>query len=136
MQRKSPSRRRQRGFTLMEVLLVVAILLILASLATVAISRTLRGTQSKQAKIDISTLSQAINVYFIDNGSYPPSLEALVMMPDGLANPQKWNGPYLEKELPADPWGNAYQYRVDGDRIVIWSAGPDGAIDTEDDITG
>ena len=119
----------------MEVLLVVAILLILASLATVAISRTLKGTQAKQAQIDINTLTQAINVYYIDVGSYPPTLEALVVMPDGLANPQKWNGSYLEKDLPADPWGNAYQYTVNGDQVVIKSMGPDGTDGTQDDIT-
>lgn len=136
MKKHTPNtRRRRRGFTLMEVLLVVAILLILASLATVAISRTLKGTQSKQAKIDISTLSQAINVYFIDVGSYPPTLDALVVQPDGLANPQKWNGSYLEKELPADPWGNQYLYSVNGDQIQIKSMGPDGIADTQDDIT-
>lgn len=131
----SSSRRRRSGFTLMEVLLVVAILLILASLATVAISRTLKGTQAKQAQIDINTLNQAINVYYIDVGSYPPTLESLVVMPDGLANPQKWNGSYLEKDLPADPWGNAYQYTVNGDQIVIKSMGPDGTDGTQDDIT-
>lgn len=135
MKRKLTQRRRRGGFTLMEVLLVVAILLILASLATVAISRTLKGTQSKQAKIDINTLQQAINVYFIDVGSYPPSLDALVAMPDGLANPQKWNGSYLEKELPADPWGNQYLYSVNGDQVQIKSMGPDGVADTQDDIT-
>lgn len=136
MKKHTPNtRRRRRGFTLMEVLLVVAILLILASLATVAISRTLKGTQSKQAKIDINTLSQAINVYFIDVGSYPPTLDALVIQPDGLANPQKWNGSYLEKELPADPWGNQYLYSVNGDQIQIKSMGPDGIADTQDDIT-
>jgi general secretion pathway protein G len=135
MKKRTPnSRRRRRGFTLMEVLLVVAILLILASLATVAISRTLKGTQAKQAKIDISTLSQAINVYFIDVGSYPPTLDALVVQPDGLANPQKWNGSYLEKELPADPWNNQYLYSINGDQIQIKSMGPDGIADTQDDI--
>lgn len=133
--RKTNARRRGAGFTLMEVLLVVAILLILASLATVAISRTLKGTQSKQAQIDISTLTQAINVYFIDVGSYPPTLEALVVQPDGLANPAKWNGSYLEKDLPADPWGNQYLYSVNGDQIQIKSMGPDGVADTQDDIT-
>ena len=135
MKRNVTRRRPRRGFTLMEVLLVVAILLILASLATVAISRTLKGTQAKQAKIDISTLSQAINVYFIDVGSYPPSLDALVVQPDGLANPQKWNGSYLEKELPADPWGNNYMYTINGDQVQIKSMGPDGIADTQDDIT-
>src|SRR5688500_13172438 len=96
MHRPRNSRRRRRGFTLMEVLLVVAILLILASLATVAISRTLKGTQAKQAKIDISTLTQAINMYYIDIGAYPDTLESLVFMPEGLANTTKWNGSYLE----------------------------------------
>jgi general secretion pathway protein G len=120
----------------MEVLLVVAILLILASLATVAISRTLKGTQAKQAKIDISTLQQAVNVYFIDNGSYPPDLNGLVVLPDGVVNAQKWNGPYLEKELPNDPWGNPYLYQVNGDQVLITSAGPDGTAGSDDDIKG
>lgn len=136
MKRSFPSRRRRRGgFTLMEVLLVVAILLILAGLATVAITRTYKGARVNAAKLDINTISQTIDAYYLDNGQFPPSLDALVTLPDGLPNPQKWNGPYLQKGLPTDPWGQAYIYQVDGEQFVISSAGPDLAANTDDDIS-
>ena len=134
MHRHPNSRRRRRGFTLIEVLLVMAILLILAGLAVVAIGRTLTGAQAKQAKIDISTLTQAINVYYLDVGTYPNTLVDLVAIPDGV-DPQKWNGSYLEKDLPKDPWGRDYEYTIDGDRIAIRSAGKDGTPGTQDDVT-
>jgi general secretion pathway protein G len=134
MHRQLSTRRRRRGFTLIEVLLVVAILLILASLATVAISRTLKGTQDKQAKIDISTISQAINVYYLDVGAYPNALMDLVALPDGV-DQNKWNGSYLEKDLPKDPWGAEYEYSVDGDKFFIRSNGKDKTPGTVDDIT-
>jgi general secretion pathway protein G len=135
MQRKTIRRRRARGFTLMEVLLVVAILIILAGLATVAISRTYVGARKNAAKLDINTLTQTMDAYYLDIGSYPPSLDALVTQPDSLANPMKWNGPYLQKGLPADPWGNQYQYSNDGDQFKIWSMGPNGTNGDEDDIS-
>jgi general secretion pathway protein G len=135
MQRKLLRRRRSRGFTLMEVLLVVAILIILAGLATVAITRTYGGARKNAAKLDINTLSQTMDAYYLDIGSYPPTLEGLVTLPDGLANPAKWNGPYLQKGLPVDPWGNQYQYTNEGEHFKIWSNGADGQSGTEDDVS-
>jgi general secretion pathway protein G len=135
MQRKTIRRRRPRGFTLMEVLLVVAILIILAGLATVAITRTYGNARRNAAKLDINTISQTMDAYYLDIGSYPPTLDALVTMPDGLANPAKWGGPYLQRGLPADPWGNQYQYSNEGEQFKVWSMGPNGASGDEDDVS-
>ena len=136
MSRKFAHRRmrRRQGFTLMEVLLVVAILIILAGLATVAITQTYRGARENAARLDIRTITQQLDAYYLDVGNYPPTLDGLVTLPDGIPNPHKWNGPYLQKGLPLDPWNNQYQYRVDGEPVSVWSVGPDGASDTEDDI--
>jgi general secretion pathway protein G len=119
----------------MEVLLVVAILIILASLATIAITRTFNGARKNKASLDIQGIKTGINAYYLDIGSYPPSLEALEVAPEGLPNPQKWNGPYLENGLPVDPWNNPYQYALENNStIVVSSYGPDGVAQSGDEI--
>jgi general secretion pathway protein G len=132
---RKPRTRRRQAFTLMEVLLVVAILIILASLATFSITRAYRGARVNAAKLDINTISQTLQAYYIDIGTYPQDLQGLVTMPDGLANPTKWNGPYLTNGLPQDPWGGEYKYSVQGEEYVISSAGPDAIENNEDDVT-
>jgi general secretion pathway protein G len=135
MSRKTRSRRRSGGFTLMEVLLVVAILIILASLATIAITRTFEGAKKNKASLDIQGIKTGINAYYLDIGSYPPSLDALEIAPEGLPNPLKWNGPYLENGVPVDPWGNPYQYTMENNAtIVVMSLGRDGVAQSGDEI--
>ena len=131
----STRRRNRVGFTLIEVLLVVAILIILAALAVVNVRQAYINARKNAARLDIKTISQTIDAYYLDLGSYPPTLEALVTMPDGLANSSKWSGPYLKDGLPADPWGNAYKYSADGTSFVIASAGPNGVEQDDDDIS-
>src|SRR3954470_22806848 len=107
----SRRRRRRHGFTLMEVLLVLAILVILGSLVGVSIFQMQKNANIRAAKAQINMLEDSIKAYQIDVGSLPPSLEGLVAVPAELKVPQKWSGPYLEKgNLPVDPWGNAYIY--------------------------
>ena len=135
--RPQTGRRSSRlGFTLIEVLLVVAILIILAALAVVNVRQAYNNSRKNAARLDIKTISQQIDAYYLDIGSYPPTLEALVMLPDGLANSTKWSGPYLKDSiLPTDPWGNQYRYSQDGQAFVIFSVGPNGIEQDEDDIS-
>ena len=120
---------RQSGFTLMELLVVLVILGLLASLVGPAVLNQLGGAKSKTALLQIKDLEQALEMYKLDVGRYPETregLEALVNKPDSAAG---WNGPYLKSGLPADPWNNDYLYKYPGENaeIDIYSYGQDGA---------
>ena len=125
--RSMKARRRISGFTLVELLVVLAILGMLAALVGPQVLNQLGGAKSKSATIQIRDFEQALELYKLDVGRFPRSgegLEALVRQPSGAKG---WNGPYLKKdELPMDPWGNPYEYRVSGSRIEIISYGADG----------
>jgi general secretion pathway protein G len=134
-------RRRQGGFTLIEVLLVLVILVILASFVVVAIGPIQRRANVNAAKTQIGMFKTPLQTYQMTVGSYPTTaqgLDALRMPPPDLPNPAKWDGPYLEAQVPTDPWGNFYQYAYPGihnpDSYDAWSFGPDGMNGTEDDI--
>ncbi len=124
-------RRRSRGFTLMEILLVLAILVVLGAMVGVGYSRVQVNAMKSAARTQIGLLEDATKLYILDVGSPPSSLDALITAPPDLANPAKLQGPYLEKTtLPVDPWNNAYQYEVTdptNGKFRIWSAGPPGA---------
>jgi general secretion pathway protein G len=134
------NRRRRPGFTLMEILLVLAILVVLGSMVTVGFVRMQRQAYIQSTQSQISLLETAVNAYTLNIGM-PPStqqgLEALLAPPADIPDPNKWMGPYLNREqLPLDPWGNPFQYeQVDSERFRIWSPGPDRASGTEDDVS-
>jgi general secretion pathway protein G len=124
----SPNRRR--GFTLVEVLLVLVILMIMASLTLLAIGPMQRKAYINSAKTQIGLFKTPLAAFQLDVGSLPTSLEALRRPPADLPNPAKWSGPYLESEVPLDPWGSPYQYACPGvhnpDSYDVWSLGPEG----------
>jgi general secretion pathway protein G len=130
--------RRRHGFTLMEVLLVLAILVILGSFAVTLFSGVREKANIDAAKTQISLVEDAARFYQLNMGTYPRSLEDLVTVPSDAKNPRKWGGPYLEKRVPLDPWDNEYAYVQPGkrnpDRFDVWSMGPDGQDGSEDDI--
>lgn len=136
------SRRRRRGaLTLVEVMLVLVILMIIASLAVTAYGPIQRKAYINAAKTQIRAFKTPLDAYRLDLGDFPATaqgLEALRNMPSDLRDPSKWNGPYLDSVVPLDPWGNPYQYEYPGrhqpDMPDIWSFGPDGVDNTEDDV--
>lgn len=131
-------RRRREGFTLMEVLLVLAILVILGSLVVANFSGVFASSKIKAAKAQISAFETQLDIYQLDIGSYPTNeqgLQSLREAPPDLADPAKWQGPYAKKNIPVDPWSNEYIYELLGpNQYRIASAGPDGQVGTEDDV--
>jgi len=83
------------------------------------------------AATQLRALKGPLEVYRLDMGRYPDTLDGLRMRP---SNTPKWNGPYIDREIPLDAWANPIQYRRSGDKFELWSFGPDGKNDTPDDI--
>lgn len=126
---------KNSGFTLLELLLVMAILVVLASLSTFAILKIQRNSLRNTAFMEIQTLSKACKMYKLQVGSFPNTLNDLVVNPSGLPS-ARWGGPYLDKPIQSDPWMREYTYGTDelNDKVTITSSGPDGQAGTEDDV--
>ncbi len=137
MNRNRNRRSARAGFTLIEVLLVLVILVILGSIVGVGIRQAQKKALRDAAEAQLNGLKQGVKNYELDIRHYPTTLQALVEMPTDLVNPQRWReGGYLDsKQLPLDPWDGEYQYElVDTENFRIWSNGPDGQKGSEDDI--
>ncbi len=139
MKPSSRTRRRRAGFTLVEVLLVMVILVVIAGLAVRNYAGAQRKANMNAAKAMVQQLASLAEQYHIDCRQYPPSLEALIQPPPDLPDPSKWGGPYLQKPtIPLDPWDRPYLYMFPSQHGIdgpdIFSAGPDGQPGTDDDI--
>ena len=129
--RNSPRVRHDAGFTLLEILVVIAIIGLLIGLVAPAALRQLGGARVSVAKQSIERLSTVLDLYHLDAGSYPTSeqgLSALVKKPAGIT---QWNGPYLKgDDVPNDPWGRPFVYRQPSERAGreydLCSTGPNG----------
>jgi general secretion pathway protein G len=121
-----PLDKKAQGFTLIELLIVMAILGMLAALVGPSIFRNFTKSQRGIAASQISSIEVALDSYRLDMFKYPDNLDGLVKNP---ASDTKWQGPYLKKGLPKDPWGNAYQYKRpgrEGRDYDLYSFGADG----------
>jgi general secretion pathway protein G len=126
--RESGPAGNSRGFTLIELLIVMIILGLLAALVGPRMFGKVGSSKQKAAKAQISLFETALDTYRLDVGKFPASeqgLQALRKKPSGVDN---WDGPYLPKEIPKDPWGNPYKYRYPGEHgdYDIISYGADG----------
>lgn len=137
--RRNVRTRSQRGFTLVEMLLV---LVILAALAAVVVPKFAgRSKQAKEtsARSQIANLEIALDMFETDNGYYPSGNDGLNELISQPNNATSWQGPYLKKGIPVDPWGNNYVYEYPGKQnnggYDIMSMGPDGRVGGSDDIT-
>ncbi len=117
---------KQQGFSLMELLIVMVILGMLAAIVGPALWGKLSGAQRDTAATQISNIEVALDSYRLDMFKFPASLDELAK---NTSNNPKWQGPYLKKGLPKDPWGNDYQYRKPGQEgrdYDIYAFGADG----------
>jgi len=125
-------KKRRNGFSLVELLVVLFIIALLATVVAINVLPSQDKAMRVKAEADINTLAQAMELYRLDNASYPSAsdgLTALVSPPANLAMPQNYRSGGYIKALPTDPWGRAYQYRAPGQNgkpFEIFSFGADG----------
>jgi len=122
--------KRSRGFTLIEILVVMAIIAMLAVMVAPNLFNQQAGAMRDVALSEISTLEAALDIYRLDVGEYPDSLEGLMENDTDRAS---WNGPYLRRSLPKDPWENDYVYESNGRDFTLLSYGADGMSGGEED---
>ena len=122
---KKARNQHQRGFTLVELLLVLVILALIAGLVLPGIIGKAESAKAKAASSQISRISMSVESFYLDTGRTPTTLDELVNEPSGVTG---WNGPYIKNSLLKDPWGRPYKYRTPGEHgdFDIQSFGADG----------
>jgi len=118
----------EKGFTMIELLVVLVILGLLAGLVGPQFFGKVDSSKVRTAETQVKMLKMALQTYRLDVGSYPAAISDLQKAPASVAN--YWQGPYLDENLPLDPWNNDYQYRLDSNAqqgFYLYSLGADGA---------
>ncbi len=139
------SRRSQAGFSLIEILIVLGLLLVLGTVGVTAFRKVQSSANKKAAKVTVESAEQAMELYLTTVGELPDTesgLQALITAPEDETLAAKWDGPYLkDSKIPVDPWGSELRYELvesedeEGDAsFKIWSIGPDKEDGTDDDI--
>jgi len=118
----------QTGFTLLELLVVLVIIGLLVGYVAPRYFSQVDKSEVKAARAQIKALEDALDQYRLDGGRYPETAQGLAALNAQPAGEARWQGPYLKKEVPKDPWGNAYQYRSPGEHgeVDVYSLGKDG----------
>lgn len=125
------------GFTLAEIMLVVAILGILVGVVLPRMTGRTKEARTQAARLQMENLSMALDAFEYDCGRYPTTQEGLAALREAPAGAANWKGPYLKKAAPVDPWNNAYVYSVPGRQTSDYdlsSMGPDGEEGGPDDL--
>ncbi len=121
-------RPRERGFTLLELLVVMVIIGLLAAYVAPRYFSQVGRSEVRTAQAQIAAFRNALDTYRLDVGQYPTTEQGLAALTDKPADVPRWNGPYLQKRVPLDPWGNAYIYKSPGEHgeFDLSSLGKDG----------
>lgn len=125
-----------KGFTLLELLVVLVIIGLLVGVIAPNFFKNVNHSEITTAKAQIDALSKALDQYRLDNRSYPGSQQGLAALISRPGDASGWNGPYLRKAVPVDPWGQPYQYKSPGQHNLdydLFSFGPDKALGGEGD---
>ena len=113
---RAENRKSEAGFTLVEMLVVITIIGLVVALVGPRVLGYLSDSRIKTAKIQIESFAAALDLYYLDNGTYPAANEGLTALVQRPSSAPAWNGPYLRTgSLPNDPWGHPYIYKVPGD---------------------
>ena len=137
---RRPAPNREAGFTLVELLVVLVILVLLASLIAPRVIGYLGSSRSKTAQVQIESLVTSLELFHIDVGRYPSTTEGLEALVKPVGTMAGWKGPYLTKStVPLDPWGKAYLYQAPGktaafDLYTLGRDGKEGGADEDGDI--
>ena len=124
---KFPSR-RARGFTLIELIVAITIVAVMGAVVVPAVMNHVSEARRTAARSDVNTLMQSLKLYKMDNGRYPSGEQGLAALDTAPSNEAQWDGPYLKKAVPPDPWGKPYIYRQPGEHneFDLFSYGKDG----------
>jgi general secretion pathway protein G len=139
--RRARRRRSERGYTLVEILVVITIIGLIMALVGPRVLNYLTESKVKTARIQIQSFASALDLFYLDAGRYPSSAEGLAVLVRPTAGITAWNGPYLKGGIvPTDPWGKPYLYRSPGehgayDVVSLGSDGQEGGTGTAADIT-
>jgi general secretion pathway protein G len=128
--RKNLKNRYQIGFTLLELLVVMVIIGLLAGYVGPKYFAQIGKSEVKTARAQLDALGKALDQYRLDTGHYPNTEQGLAALNAAPSDESKWQGPYLQKTVPPDPWGKAYQYKLPGEHgeYDLWSFGKDGQL--------
>ncbi|MFL5540130.1 MAG: type II secretion system major pseudopilin GspG [Longimicrobiaceae bacterium] len=142
----APGRSRAGGFTLIEILVVIVVITVLATLVAPNVFRHVGSAKEATAKTQLEMLGSAIDAYRLDNDEYPTTeqgLAALRARPQSGPQPRSWRGPYLRRDVPLDPWGRPYVYRSPGvanpegyDLLTLGRDGREGGEGEDADVLG
>ncbi|TPQ28655.1 type II secretion system major pseudopilin GspG [Methylomonas sp. EFPC3] len=119
---------RHRGFTLLELLVVLGIIAMLAGIVGPQVMKHMGASKTKAAKVQIEDLAAALDMYKLDEGRYPTTQQGLTALVEKPAEAKRWNGPYLRKDkIPLDPWNQEYHYVFPGQhgKFDLFSLGAD-----------